>query len=372
MNEQVKILFVDDDEDELVILQGLLKEQTQQEYIITWVSTFELAINKVTSTEEEFDICIIDYRLGRYNGIELLKKIRGINAKIPVILFTGQGDSRVDIEAMRAGASDYLVKGKIDVNILERSIRYSVNEARVQQRLIEQEKNLRESEKFAITGRIALVIAHEIRNPLTNVKLALHQLRDEVPFNETALQLFSIAERNSTRINELITHLLESTKFSTLKTEDISVNALIDEVLETASDRIKLSNIKVIKKYSYDVCDIHADREKIKIALLNIIINAVEAMEKDRGVLIVSTEGKNGKCVIKISDNGAGISEENMNSIFEPYFSKKENGIGLGLTSTQTIIYNHKGTINVESSVSKGTTFTIAFDFSPSAKPIKN
>jgi len=362
MSDPIRILFVDDDEDELLLLEELLKEIRQSTYVITWISSFESAIREISSAEKLFDICLIDYRMGKHNGIDLLKEIRRINTDLPVIVFTGLGDSAIDLEAMNAGASDYLVKGSIDANLLERSIRYSVRQAETQMKLINQEKNLRESEKFAIAGRIALMIAHEVRNPLTNVKLALHQLRDEVSSNEVVRELFSIAERNSDRINELVKALLESTKFSDLQREPVDIRTLLEEALALAEDRIRLKNIRVVKHYSPQLPEITVDQEKIRTALLNIMINGLEALPETEGVLTVVTSRKENKCLISIHDNGAGISEENMNRIFEPYFSNKTNGTGLGLTVTQNIIYNHEGTIEVKSFPGKGTEFIISLD----------
>jgi signal transduction histidine kinase len=347
-------------------LQDLLKEVTVQTYVIDWASTFKKAVEKISADSSLYDICIIDYRLGILTGLDLLRFIHEKNPHLPVILFTGQGDSEVDMQAMKSGASDYLVKGNIDSNLLERSIRYSINQAKTQEQLLDQEKNVRESEKFAITGRIALVIAHEVRNPLTSVKLALHQLKDETKeIGQPLADLFAIAERNCDRINHLITNLLVSTKFSELHYEGVAINELLDEAIDLARDRAEMKSITIVRKYSQDLCEVYVDKEKIKIALLNLLVNAIEAVEKNIGVITIITEGKNNKCVVTIRDNGEGIPPEDINRIFEPYFSSKEKGIGLGLTSTQTIIYNHQGTINVESQLSKGTTFVVTFDFKP-------
>jgi two-component system, sporulation sensor kinase E len=366
MNNEIRLLLVDDDEDELFLLQDLLKEIPVQTYVIDWASTYQKAVEKISVDSAPYDICIIDYRLGALTGLDLLEYIHEKNPHLPVILFTGQGDSEVDMQAMKSGASDYLVKGSIDSNLLERSIRYSINQAKTQEQLLDQEKNLRESEKFAITGRIALVIAHEVRNPLTSVKLALHQLKDETrEIGQPLADLFAIAERNCDRINHLITNLLVSTKFSELNYEAVSINELLDEAIDLARDRFEMEGITIRKNYSQDLCEVYVDKEKIKIALLNILINAVEAVEKNKGIITVTTEEKNNKCVVTIRDNGKGISPDDLNRIFEPYFSSKENGIGLGLTSTQTIIYNHRGTIHVESQLSKGTSFVVTFDFKP-------
>ncbi|MEP7236615.1 MAG: CHASE3 domain-containing protein [Ferruginibacter sp.] len=224
---------------------------------------------------------------------------------------------------------------------------------------------MKRSEKFAATGRIARTIAHEVRNPLTNIGLAVAQIKADMPaLDEGTDMLFDIVTRNSMRINHLISELLDATRFAELNFAPVLINTIVDEALELAKDRIELNYIKVEKKYSDDICEISVDTEKVKIAFLNLIVNAIEAMEPYKGVLQIVTKGEDGKCVVEITDNGHGMTDEQLNNIFEPYFSSKENGNGLGLTNTANIILNHKGDISVTSKEGKGTTFKIKFDFS--------
>jgi signal transduction histidine kinase len=219
---------------------------------------------------------------------------------------------------------------------------------------------LRSTEKFATTGRLARTIAHEIRNPLTNIGLAADQLKGAIVVNDETQMLLDMINRNGTRINQLISELLSSTKFSELKYEPVSPNDLLDEAMELATDRIQLKKIRVEKRYTDGSGKIMADREKLKIALLNIIVNAVEAMTSDDGVLSLQTEMSGNKCIITITDNGTGMDSETLSKLFEPYFTSKFKGNGLGLTNTQNIILNHKGNIEVESELGKGTSFIIS------------
>jgi signal transduction histidine kinase len=221
---------------------------------------------------------------------------------------------------------------------------------------------LRTIEKFAATGRISRTIAHEVRNPLTNINLAVEQLRNEIPPNKDLDLLFEMISRNSNRINQLIGDLLNATRVSELQYVKVSINDILDNSLEFAMDRIELKQINVIKDYDKDICPVLVDQEKIEIAFLNIIVNAVEAME-DHGTLHLSTETKNNRCVIKIRDTGKGMSKGDLGRLFEPYFTTKEKGTGLGLTNTQNIILAHNANIKVESELGKGASFTISFAF---------
>ena len=224
---------------------------------------------------------------------------------------------------------------------------------------------IRSQEKFAVTGRIARTIAHEVRNPLTNINLATDQLKAEIIHpDENNNSLFDMISRNSQRINQLISDLLNSTKFSELNFNKISINQLLDETIKDAADRIALTNVKIIKKYSTDIGDVMVDKERIKIAFLNIIINALEALNnRPDGELILETKAENQKCKIIITDNGPGMDDESLSKLFEPYFTNKLTGNGLGLTNTQNIILNHKGDISVQSKKNVGTSFFITLDF---------
>jgi signal transduction histidine kinase len=221
---------------------------------------------------------------------------------------------------------------------------------------------LRAMEKFAVTGRISRTIAHEVRNPLTNINLAAEHIRSEIPMDDEIDLLLDMITRNGNRINQLISDLLNSTKETQLNFQKVYINDLLETSLEFARDRLELKSIKVEKFYTKDLCPVMADIEKINIAFLNIIINAIEAMEPN-GVLTITTEHKNDRCVVTIKDNGKGMNKEQLSKLFEPYFTTKENGTGLGLTNTQNIILGHKATVFAQSEEGKGTAFTITFNY---------
>lgn len=229
---------------------------------------------------------------------------------------------------------------------------------KVNQELLE----LKSLEKFAFSGRIARTIAHEVRNPLTNISLATEQLKEMNAGNNDSDLLIDMIKRNSTRINQLVSDLLTSTRFAKLNYEPANINDVLEDSLQQAIDRSDLKNIKIEKKYSSQAMPIRVDKEKMKLAFLNIIMNAIEAMEKDTGVLKISTRDQDGKCVIEFTDNGNGIPENVIQRVFEPYFTSKSKGTGLGLTNTQNIILNHEGSIAVESREGQGTSFTITLN----------
>lgn len=223
---------------------------------------------------------------------------------------------------------------------------------------------MRSMEKFTATGRIARTIAHEVRNPLTNIDLATSQLKADIADKDESLTYyFDVIERNSTRINKLISDLLQSTKFAELNFSSISINNLLDDTLTLAKDRIELNQVQVKKEYKNESV-LNVDIEKMKIAFLNIIVNAVEAVKPGEGKLQIATQKDGENCVITISDNGSGMDDTELSKLFEPYFTSKQNGNGLGLANTQNIIFNHKGNIAVSSKPGNGSTFTITLPIS--------
>ncbi len=224
---------------------------------------------------------------------------------------------------------------------------------------------MKRSEKFSATGRIARTIAHEVRNPLTNIDLAVAQIKAGLPVqDDNTKMLFEMVNRNSKRINQLISELLNATRFTELNVAPALINTIMDDALLLAKDRLQLNHVSVEKKYEGDICNISVDADKIKIAFLNLIVNAVEAMEPNKGLLQIQIRTEDNKCIVEITDNGHGMTEEQLNKVFEPYFSTKSTGNGLGLTNTANIILNHKAYISVTSKPGEGTSFIIKFDFS--------
>lgn len=222
---------------------------------------------------------------------------------------------------------------------------------------------LRSIEKFAVTGRISRTIAHEVRNPLTNINLATEHLRSEVKQGPETNILFDMISRNSNRINDLINDLLNSTKAGQLSFKKVNINDILDQSLGFAQDRIDLKEIRVVKNYATGLPNILVDIEKINIAFLNIIVNAIEAIGPQKGILTLTTENKNNRCLVTITDNGNGMDKDSLAKLFEPYFTTKEKGNGLGLTNTQNIILGHHANIYAESELGKGSSFFINFNY---------
>jgi signal transduction histidine kinase len=231
--------------------------------------------------------------------------------------------------------------------ILDETIRNQAEQAKLQK------------EKLEATYRLVRTLAHEIRNPLTNIGLSLEGIEEKKIDSQ---KLFiDIIKRSSSRINSIISELLQSSKAVELKLELVDIVEVLKDAIEIADDRIKLKNISVETFFPNHPIIKKIDIEKITISFLNLIVNAVEAMEEDTGKLTISIQQTLDATQIIIKDTGSGISKENLKNLFEPYFTTKKNGMGLGLVSTLNIIKSHKADIKVESKENVGTSFIITF-----------
>ena len=224
------------------------------------------------------------------------------------------------------------------------------------------ENNMLNAELLSLSGKMARTIAHEVRNPLTNLNLALYQLRTEIPMdNESAKMYEDIIQRSANRIGKLVDELLNSSRPKELNLQLSPVKEILVDTISMAVDRLKLNKIELISNIQPDLPRILVDKEKIQVAFLNIIINAIEAMEPGVGILTIDTRVENKILIIGISDNGKGIPEADLTKLFDPFFTAKPNGKGLGLTSTKNIFNSHSAEVDVQSELQKGTTFSVRF-----------
>ena len=204
------------------------------------------------------------------------------------------------------------------------------------------------------------VIIHELRNPLTNIMLTIHLLESKV-LDDSDRMYMDIIKRSSVKMNDLINDLLKGQP-KEIQEEKYSIHQLLDEVIEMASDKIMLKNISVKKNYAPHDPKIKMDMPKIKIALTNIIINAIDAMGSEKGELRLGTKLIKGRQAVSIQDNGSGISKENLPFIFDPYFTNKPDGLGVGLAATKDILLSNQIGVKVESMIGEGTRFILLFE----------
>lgn len=208
--------------------------------------------------------------------------------------------------------------------------------------------------------QFASFMAHELRNPLTNINLSIDMLEFSIKDKELK-EYLEIIKRSSKRINILIGEYLKCQQVDEIKEENHSLHQLLDEVLEMSHDKLMLKRIAISKVYAKQDDTILMNRPKIKMALTNIIINAIDAMTTGRGELKLVTKSIGDGYFMEIEDNGCGISKENLKYIFKPYFTNKPGGLGLGLAATDAILRSNQVEVTVESVEGVGTKFILLF-----------
>jgi signal transduction histidine kinase len=228
----------------------------------------------------------------------------------------------------------------------------------------ELEAQLKEAEKSAVVGRLGSAIAHEIRNPLNYINLTLDHLRAkftpaESEKRENFEKLTAQLKAEVARINQQISDFLSYSRPPKPNLQATDVRKVIENSLLIVEAQAEDSNVKISLVEHENVPQILADAEYLRSLFNNLFINAVQAMENRGGNLSVKISPDENYVKIEISDTGKGISDENLEKIFEPYFSTKETGTGLGLAIVQKVIDLHNGTIEVASKEGEGTHFIV-------------
>jgi signal transduction histidine kinase len=229
-------------------------------------------------------------------------------------------------------------------------------------RMEEASKKLVHAEKLASIGRLSASIAHEIRNPLTSVKLNVQKVAESECWGEIEKGHLDITQEGIEHIENFIKELLNFTRVSELNFCDFPMDQVIDSSLKMVSDSLDLKNIQVKKDYQSGLPAVYVDGDKMRLVIVNILRNAYEELEEGGEIEIILSlrENEAGKEIrIEISDNGKGIAETEWDNIFEPFYTTKSAGIGLGLANAHKIVEQHNGSIRIIKKEGKGACFEI-------------
>jgi signal transduction histidine kinase/putative methionine-R-sulfoxide reductase with GAF domain len=222
------------------------------------------------------------------------------------------------------------------------------------------EAQLIRSEKLAALGQLAAGIAHEIRNPLTSINILIHSLTENLSTEDSRWEDLKVIEEEVLRINEILDQFLRFAKPASPLFEKTNLIPIFEEILQLLRPQIERGKIAVKKEFE-PLPLITVDKEQIKQVILNLLMNAIQAMPGGGELSMSGRFSKDGYWVeLTIQDSGIGIPLEDLKKLFDPFFSTKEGGIGLGLSIAHRIIDQHHGKIEVESTPGKGTLFTIS------------
>jgi signal transduction histidine kinase len=240
----------------------------------------------------------------------------------------------------------------------------AIEKGRLLARVVDMEEKLRASERLSALGLLAAEIAHEIRNPLTVVQMLFHALMEGVELDTTAQRDAELISEKMRQMNRILDQVLSFARSSEPMKEQVHAEAIIDDVFLLTRHKLLAQDIDVRSTVSGLLPPFRADRAQIEQVLLNLILNAAEAMPKG-GILRLSAalEVLDGKphVVISVRDNGQGMTPEQMANLFMPFLTYKESGTGIGLAIVKKIMENHQSKLEVESKVGQGTRFKLFF-----------
>jgi len=239
------------------------------------------------------------------------------------------------------------------------------------QKTEEANRRLVQVEKLASIGRLSATIAHEIRNPLTSVKLNIQKLAESEKLDETEKEHLAIAQEGIEQIEKFIKELLSFTRSSKLQPDYFSMEEIIQASLKMLRPSLEEKKIRITLEVEKDLPPAYVDADKIRQVLVNILRNAYEAVEEGGQIEIslrLNRQKDRPGFEILISDNGCGIPEKDWENIFEPFFTTKSSGAGLGLANARRILEQHGGSIRVVKKEGPGSCFLITLPLEPSVK----
>jgi len=370
----LRVLLIEDDPDDYVILRDCLNDISKFRYNLTWASTFADGIGEVD--HGEYDVCLLDYRLGAHDGLEILREAGRKGWRVPVIFLTGQGEYDVDVQAMKAGASDYLVKEEVNPDLLERSIRYAVEKARAWNALQRsyEEMELRVEERTAelveanealkFTSEQVKVFAYAVSHDLKSPVVAIHGLVRRL-FERNAEDLDEKGRLYCRRIMkaaEQITELADSVNVYMkarelpLHPEPHRLQALCRDLYEEF--RIPLEERGVRLEASEDNPVMLLDRMLCMRALRNLVENALKHAGPDLRTISVEYQPGTSFHVLSVRDDGVGITEGEPERLFGIFSRAKTfagaEGMGLGLAIVKEVAERHGGEVWVEPGNGRG------------------
>jgi signal transduction histidine kinase len=365
----VRILLIDDDEDDFTITRDLLADVPGNGYVVEWEPDYDNGLADMCAGGH--DVYLLDYRLGDRTGLDLLREARRRGCVAPVIFLTGLGESAVDREAMTAGASDYLEKARLDATLLERAVRYSLQQRRteasledkVRERTAELREEHRKKDAFLST------LAHELRNPLAPIRNALEIMRLAHNDPEALDSSRAMIERQVGIMVRLIEDLLDVARITQnklrLAPEMISVREFIEQALEISRPLIDKARLTLEVTAPAGGVRLMGDRVRLAQVLANLLNNAAKFTEAG-GKVWLSAVQENGEVVIRVRDTGVGVAPEALPKLFE-WFTQAEQrkqraqgGLGIGLGLVRQLAQMHGGRVSASSEgEGKGAEFVV-------------
>jgi hypothetical protein len=358
-SNQISVLVVEDNPGDAVLLRRALASASRAEYRVTLVE--DLSSLSDALQPMPYDVVLLDLSLPDSSGLDTLRRMAAISDAAPIIVLTGSNDEELGVKSVQAGAEDYVNKGDLNGQSIDRAIRYS----------IERHRNLiRIKESDRVKSEFLDVASHEMRTPLTIIQEFVSLVLDEVvgPINAEQRECLSDALRNCGRLTDLLNNLLDLSKLDArmvkIDPRKVDLAPLLIQCYRDFVPKCESAGIELLLQTPDETPPVFCDADKIVQAVINLLGNAWKFTPKGgRIVLRLTHEAPYAR--IDVEDTGIGISQENLDKIFEAFTQVDRRdgpgakGTGLGLAITKRLIRMHDGDITVTSALGKGSIFTI-------------
>lgn len=358
------MLVVEDDEDDWLLTKKIFSRIPDSPYIVDWSKTYDDALERIG--RNEYDVYLIDYRLGENTGTDILEQVHPERFRQPFILMTGVSDSDLEWRSLRLAAADYLVKGSFDATLLSRTIMYALQRKHMEQQRIDQLVELNRAKEDFIS-----IASHQLRTPATGVKQYLGMVVEgfvgKVP--DAQLGLLKQAYQSNERQLRIISDLLKVAQVDSgkmrLHTSVVDIDKLLREVIDEQKSTVEERMQKIhFKRRDSDHPTLSFDRDAIRMVLENIIDNASKYSPEGSEIQISITSDVD-TISIDVTDQGVGINEVDLPRLFEKFvrfdnpLSTKVGGSGLGLYWAKRIVDLHGGRIDYRPNEPSGSCFSV-------------
>ncbi|HVF56356.1 MAG TPA: response regulator [Pyrinomonadaceae bacterium] len=374
----LKVLIVDDEPSIRLTMAEFLKRDG---YDVLVAADCESA---ALLTGDGIDVAVVDINLPGKSGIEFLRELGARDSYIPVIMITGEPNPSLLPEIVRAGAYDFIAKPVVkdallkavaraaekkrlvdEKRMLEERIRLHTEEleTRVSERtaeLVDALGRLAHQEKIAALGRVAAQVAHEVKNPLAGLLLYSMHLKSKTTGKLSDAES-SLIDKIIDTVNHLtgtVEQVLNFARPIKLMPHRADLNRIVSDVLQLLQPQLSANRIE--QRLEFDDAGVVGalDETSVRAALMNLILNAVQAMP-DGGTLSIATSGDAASIRLEIKDTGTGMTPEQARNVFEPFYTTKSQGLGLGMPYAKRVIEQHRGAVSVDSRPGEGTTIRI-------------
>ncbi len=378
----VKVLLVEDDPDDHLLMRELLSEIPGANFHLDWVGDPDEALRCISLCEH--DAYLLDFRLGKKDGLEVVREAIVSGCKAPLILITGQNDRELAWQALEAGAVDYLVKGRFDSLDLERTIRYALQQrrhaaelenkvaertdelARSNEALRKSEQELRHADRKK--DEFLATLAHELRNPLSAIVNALTLMKGS---DDPALasEAQSIMERQLGHMVRLVDDLLDISRIThgkiKLKQERLRLTEVLNQAVETTRPLLIPARHELTVSLTHDSLFVLGDETRLVQIFANILNNAGKYTDPG-GQIHLATKVDGSRVQVRVTDTGVGIAPTTLPHIFdlfnqvEPSLQRSQGGLGIGLAIVRRLVEMHGGSVEARSDgIGKGSEFLV-------------